>query len=127
MIRAFKLSIALFALLTSAQATSGNLSGASLEWPPFSGSDLKEGGIACDIASQVFARAGHELAIKFLPWDRVLNETKAGNINVVVGLWYSEARNQDYVISDPILQNRIVFLKRKGDSFEYSGLDSLTG
>lgn len=127
MIRTLKLTMALLTLLAASMARSDTLSGATLEWPPFTSSALNAGGVVSDIVTQVFARAGHDLEIKFLPWDRVLNETKAGNIDVLVGLWYSEERNRDYVISEPLLMNRIVFIKPQGDSFEYTGLESLTG
>ncbi len=63
---------AAFALIAAAPAEADALAIASLEWPPYSGAALDEGGTSIDIVRQAFAAAGHDLAVEFLPWERAV-------------------------------------------------------
>lgn len=127
MMRTLKSFAVAGSLLFASAAQAQNLSGTATEWAPFTGSKLNSGGIVTDIVTQVFEQAGHDLSMKYLPWERALAESKAGKINVLVGAWYSEERAQNFYMSEPFLHNRIVFIKPKGNSFEFNGLDSLSG
>lgn len=104
-----------------------NLSGATTEWPPFTGEKLLNQGVIVDIVKQAFKNSGHELKVDIVPWDRAMASTKSGQTDVMVGLWYSDKRAKDYIFSKPFLYNRIVFIKRSDDSFEFNGLEGLKG
>jgi len=43
------------------------------------------------------------------------------------GVWHNEERTKYLIYSEPYLYNRIVFIKKKGDGFEYDGIGSLEG
>jgi len=104
-----------------------NITGATLEWPPFTGEKLQNQGVLVDLVKQAFKTSGHEINVSIVPWDRAMASTKSGQTDVMVGLWYNDTRNKDYIFSKPFLYNRIVFIKRTDDSFEYNGLDELKG
>lgn len=114
-------------LATTSLAQAANLTGSTLEWAPFTGAKLQNGGIATDIVTKVFKKAGYDLSVAYVPWARALEQTKSGESEVLVGVWYNKERAEQYVMSAPFLHNRIVFIQSKGDNFEFQGLDSLKG
>ncbi|MEY8198812.1 MAG: transporter substrate-binding domain-containing protein [Colwellia sp.] len=117
------------ALLTSCAnlVSAENISGATLEWPPFTGEKLQNQGVMVDIVKQAFKTSGHDLVVSIVPWDRAMADTKSRQTDVMIGLWYSDKRAKDYLFSKPFLYNRIVFIKRSDDSFEFNGLEGLKG
>lgn len=44
----------------------------SLEWPPYSGEKLPDGGASVAVARAAFAAMGHELVVEFYPWSRAV-------------------------------------------------------
>ncbi|NQD36444.1 transporter substrate-binding domain-containing protein [Permianibacter sp. IMCC34836] len=45
---------------------------ASLEWPPYTGEQLPDGGSTSAVLKAAFAAAGYQLEIDYLPWERTL-------------------------------------------------------
>jgi len=88
---------------------------------------MQNQGVSVDLVTQAFTASGHDLNVSIVPWDRALADTKSGHTDVMVGLWYTEERAKDYVFSKPYLTNRVVFIKRNNDVFEFSGLEGLAG
>jgi polar amino acid transport system substrate-binding protein len=96
-------------------------------WPPFSGKNLRNKGFANDVTQTALERMGHDAEIKVMPWARALEMTKRGKFEVLPSVWYSDERADNLKFTDPIASNRIVFIKRQGDDFQYTGIDSLAG
>jgi len=96
-------------------------------WPPFFDQNMPGGGIALELLRDIFNQTDYNIDYIELPWTRVLNMVEAGEIEFVAGLWANEKMRSKFIISDPYLVNRVVFIKRKDDPFEYNGIDSLTG
>lgn len=44
----------------------------SLEWPPYSGEHLPDGGVSVAIAKRAFKNMGYELIVDFFPWSRAV-------------------------------------------------------
>ncbi|MFC3149758.1 substrate-binding periplasmic protein [Litoribrevibacter euphylliae] len=44
----------------------------SLEWPPYSGEQLPDGGASIALAKQAFKHMGYELIVDFYPWSRAV-------------------------------------------------------
>ncbi|OZG74381.1 hypothetical protein BTA51_05060 [Hahella sp. CCB-MM4] len=116
--------LSLFATLANAEQL---LVGAEHSWPPFIGRDLKKEGLATEIVRQALKTQGYEFQMKWLPWNRAIQGVSDLKYDVVPGAWYTDERNKEFIFSDPYLSNRIVFIKRVDDPFEYEGLESLTG
>lgn len=49
---------------------------ASLEWPPYTGSELPMQGATSAIVREVFRAAGYDLEIRFLPWNRAIEAAR---------------------------------------------------
>lgn len=62
-------------LLLSHSALTDVIRLTSLEWPPYSGKYLPEGGISIKIAKEAFLAEGYTLHVDFYPWARTV---KAG-------------------------------------------------
>lgn len=49
---------------------------ATLEWPPYTGESLPDGGAASAVVREAFRAMGYELELRFYPWNRVLHEAR---------------------------------------------------
>lgn len=120
-------------LFTTAVLTSLSLSvaadtftAAQDPWPPFI---LKDGqtGLATEVVKAAFKSEGHSVDLKILPWARALDGVKKGSIDMLIATWHTKERTAYLRYSNPYAQNNIKFIKRKGDTYEFNGLDSLSG
>lgn len=68
----------LLVLLTSlsARAHPRTVHLASLEWPPFAGEGLPDGGTAAQTVRAAFAAAGYDVKIDYLPWARAIESLR---------------------------------------------------
>jgi len=113
--------------ITSLSVQAANLSGRTLEWAPFTGASLQNGGIATEIVTKVFKKAGYDLSVSFVPWARAVEQTESGVSDVLVAAWYSKKLAEKYVLSAPFIHNRVVFIQPKDSNFKFQGLESLKG
>lgn len=96
------------------------------EWPPFSGGDLPELGIAMDVTKSVLTRAGYEVEAAILPWPRIVHGAKTAEYDIVTSL-FLDAEMQEFVhYSDPFYDTEIRFVQKTGGDARYDGLQSLT-
>ena len=96
-------------------------------WPPFSEVCTDGGGLGVDLLTQAMSRDGTDVYYEETPWTRILVMLENGEDVVVPGIWYTEERSKYLHFSDPFYLSQIKFLKQSGDTYEYSGLDSLAG
>ncbi len=96
-------------------------------WPPFIDPDSPSQGIILEIARAAYKTQNYEIEMKFVPWARAIEGVKEADYDVLLGTWYTKERTEFLLYSDSYLENKIKFIKRKGDNFEFNGLDSLTG
>ncbi|EEX94857.1 putative amino acid ABC transporter, periplasmic amino acid-binding protein [Vibrio orientalis CIP 102891 = ATCC 33934] len=96
-------------------------------WAPFVQKDKANPGVSVEIITEAFKSQGHSVDFKIMPWTRALNEVKSGKVDVLVATWFTNERTSFLKYSDPYLENSLKFIMRKGEGFEYNGLDSLSG
>ena len=72
-------------------------------------------------------RAGYRSKVSMVPWSRALNGTRNGAYDLIICAWRSKEREREFYFSDPYVENRIVFLKPSGSTWNYTGLTSLRG
>ena len=46
----------------------------SLEWPPYTGSELPQQGASMAVVEAAFDAMGHDLEVRFLPWQRAVDQ-----------------------------------------------------
>lgn len=113
--------------LLSAAVQAATITAAQDPWAPFVQTDKANPGVSVEIITEAFKTQGHMVDFKIMPWTRALNEVKDGKVDVLVATWFTSERTSFLNYSDPYLENSLKFIKRKGDGFEYNGMDSLTG
>jgi polar amino acid transport system substrate-binding protein len=85
-------------------------------------------GVTVDILEKVAAKNDMTLeVVTNLPWKRVLNDAILGNIDVVCGAYYTEERAEQYIYSDPFMQNETRIFMEKGRAFMVNSLEDLIG
>lgn len=96
-------------------------------WPPFIDPDNKSQGLSMEILRAALATQGYQVDLQVIPWARAEAGVKSGSIDVLPDTWMTEDRKKDLLFSEPYAANEIRFIKKKGDPFEFTGLESLTG
>lgn len=113
--------------LLSFYACAATITAAQDPWAPFVQKDSANPGVSVEIITEAFKSQGHTVDFKIMPWTRALNEVKSGKVDVLVATWFTNERTTYLKYSDPYLENSLKFIMRKGDGFEYSGMESLSG
>lgn len=96
-------------------------------WPPFSDASQESEGLALELLRRLLTDKGYQFVYEELPWQRVIKLAEAGQVDLIVGLWHTPERARYLTFSQPYYRSRVVFLKRRDDAFQYTGLDSLNG
>lgn len=100
---------------------------ATLNWAPYVGEELKGFGFTTEIVTRVFAHAGYDTNIAFMPWARVLLHMSRGDYDAMYPAYGSEQRSRIYALTDPFAQSPLVLYKRKQDAISYTRLRDLEG
>ncbi len=96
-------------------------------YAPYSDDGLPGKGFSNDLLVQAMARAGYAVDVVMMPWSRALDATYEGTADILPSVWYSTERAEKLIYSQPYADNRIVFVKRSSDPFEYHSLADLAG
>ncbi|RSD30575.1 transporter substrate-binding domain-containing protein [Vibrio pectenicida] len=115
------------AALFSVQSVAATITAAQDPWAPFVQKDTSSPGVSVEILTEAMKTQGYDVDFKIMPWTRALNEVKDGRIDILVATWFTNERTAFLNYSEPYLENSLKFIKRKGDAFEYNGMDSLSG
>jgi len=97
----------------------------AMEYPPYYGRGLKNFGPLIEIVVESYRHSGYEVEIVFLPFARAMYLSKAGEIDGVVGAWYSQERSESLLYSMPMIDNKVGFFKRKGEDITYKDFNDL--
>ena len=103
------------------------ITAASDPWPPFTNPDTPEQGLSLELARSALETQGYTIAMNFVPWARAENGVREGTYDILTNMWMTESRKQDFLFSEPYAENKIKFIKRKEEPFEYTGFESLKG
>ncbi len=94
-------------------------------WNPFNGDPKAEmPGYAVEILKSVFEKQGYKIDYQVTPWTRSLQELESGKTNAVIGAAKEDAPNAVFP-SEEIGRNQNSFYVKKGNSWTYSGPESL--
>lgn len=85
----------------------------SLEWPPFSGENLKGKGRSLSLIKKVFAEAGLKVEYEIVPWNRGLNLFVAGKFDALAPEYYDDLAQDRCNYSDPIQTSPLGFISLK--------------
>ena len=98
----------------------------TLEYPPWTGKNLKCNGFVNHVITEAFQRKGYRVEYTYLPWKRALEETKNGKYLALSYVYLSKDRENDYYLSDPISLEKIVLFHLKTNPIkDWNTLDDL--
>lgn len=97
------------------------------EWPPFLSESLPNKGIIANLISEVFHDAGYQVEFNFLPWVRAYQVTAQGEYSATSIWMYKKDRTEDFLYSDPVLNEKFVFFHLRDTPFDWSSMNDLSG
>lgn len=109
------------------QVSSAELTIVADQWPPYVDQSMANQGLAVEIVSSTFERAGYHPALRIETWPRALEGLEIGIYDVVGTVWKTPEREKLFVFSDPYWMNQIRFIKKKDLEVKYENLDDLSG
>lgn len=74
----------------------------SLEWPPYVGANLPDGGLTAAHVREICDRGGMTLGIAFAPWKRVLLDVYSGVTQGCFPEYRSVEREKEFLFSRPV-------------------------
>ena len=94
-------------------------------WGPYLGKHLPNYGLAAEIVTAAFTRVGYKVTIEFMPWSRVMDEAGSGELDGSIATWYTPERAKSLYFSDSYIDNKLVFVKRSNDPFEFQSPEQI--
>ena len=95
--------------------------------PPYSDPKLPEQGLAMELVSHIYKRAGYKAEIKFDSWPRAMEGVSIGLYDALAAAWYTDARAKEFSFSEPYLDSQLVLVKLRSDPADYYQLAHLAG
>ncbi len=124
----FLLMILIAAIMVGRSFAQGRvLVTAANPYPPFLDPSSPKEGLAIELLRAAFKTQGYDLKWEKVPWARAMLGVKNWTYDFLPTAWMTEERKASFAFSEPYGENVVVFIKKKGDDFEYTSLDSLKG
>jgi len=98
---------------------------ASLDWEPYIGSKIANNGYCAQIAVEAFKRSGYTVKIAYLPWERAVRESEAGNYDGLFPEYFDDSRKAKFVYSESFPGGPVGLMKRKDKVIKFKTLQDL--
>lgn len=85
----------------------------TLEWEPYTGSQMAQNGFVSSVIIQAYKKAGYKVHITFKPWKDALEITKAGGADGVFPAYHVAEREASFIFSDEICKSPLGLCKRR--------------
>jgi len=95
------------------------------EWPPYYSKNLPHGGVANQIITESFAQVGLVVEYSFLPWKRAIEAASHGSAVGSAGWLRTDAREKDFLFSDPVFESMRVLFHRRDRAFDWTRPEDL--
>lgn len=93
------------------------------EWMPYAEANSKSG-FMVEVAIQAFQSQGISINFLEMPWPRVLEKVRSGELSAAIGLQKNQA--EDFIFHDePLGVDEASFFVWKNDPWKYSGVESI--
>ena len=98
-------------------------------FPPFTGNNLKNKGVAWEICKAALEAQGYTVNLEFAPWARAMEDSKKGKYDGLLPAYKTEERMRWFLYPMPLLTIHTGFIKHKSNKeINYNGdLRTLTG
>ena len=85
----------------------------TLEWEPYTGSQMAYKGFVSNAVAQAYQKAGYEVSIVFKPWEEALSMAIDGKVDGVFPAYHAREREKVFLYSDEICQSTLGLCKRR--------------
>ena len=82
-------------------------------WSPYVDPQLPEQGLALELVTHIFARAGYSVDNTIESWPQAMESVRSGSHDVLGAAWRDDSRDQAFIYSKPYLMNELVVIKRR--------------
>ena len=96
-------------------------------FPPFTGQNLPNGGLATEIVQRVFNEMGYEVNIDFKPWKRGYSDAKKKKYLATFPYEKNAKRLRDFSYSQPLYNFAHYFFIKDGAAIEFTKDEDLQG
>ncbi|WP_282093091.1 substrate-binding periplasmic protein [Epibacterium ulvae] len=115
------------ALLLGTSAIAAEYKITSLNWEPYVGENLSEGGVLVDVLRQALAQAGDTLSVDYLPWARAVSKAKGDQaISGYYPAWPSDIA-EGFFASSIVYKSPLGFVQRTDSPITWNALEDLKG
>lgn len=112
----------LFSFASAAQYTSSFAA-----YPPFLDPLRDDNGLLAEIINEALSETGDSAVYTEVPSGVELALVRAGQVDFTIGVFDTEALEEDFLYSAPVLYSRVVFISPEDSPFEYENLKALDG
>ncbi len=112
---------------SSANVSAGEVVRVStLDWPPYTGSDLPLGGATTEVVRAAFAKMGYDVEIEYVPWKRAIDMAADGTDSVIAYFpgYHCEHRG-GFVASEPLGNGPLGFAEHAEAPITWEVLDDI--
>lgn len=111
------------------QADDGTVHLTSLDWPPYTGPQLQDGGCLTQLVKQAFEASGLTASVDFYPWSRTIAQVRDAHSHHLgfFPAYYSAERENEYYMSEPLGEGPIGLIERKDLPIVWNTLTDLAG
>lgn len=93
----------------------------TINLPPYTGEQLPEHGFFSEIVTRAFAEVGYQVEYQYRPWRRALQETKAGETDGVMTVFWEKGRAEYLEYPEVVWKVTSVVVTLPGHPISYSG------
>jgi polar amino acid transport system substrate-binding protein len=97
------------------------------EWPPYLSARLVHQGPIAHLIRDLLGEEGYQVEFSFLPWPRAYAEAAAGKYDASAVWMHKQDREQDFLFSEPLLDEQFVFFHLKSQPFDWQRFEDLDG
>ncbi|MEM8561971.1 MAG: transporter substrate-binding domain-containing protein [Pseudomonadota bacterium] len=96
------------------------------EWSPYIDQSLPNQGLAMELVTHIFARAGYRIDNTIEPFFNALEDVTLGKADMLGAAWRDDARDERFIYSKPYLMNELVVIQRSDTSDRHYSLGAMS-
>ncbi|WP_018691710.1 substrate-binding periplasmic protein [Algicola sagamiensis] len=93
----------------------------TINWEPYTGETLNDGGFFTHIVTQAFQKAGYQVTYHYRPWTRALKEAKDGEVHGVMDVYKTKERTKFLSYPDVVWKVKEELITVKPLNINYGG------
>ena len=125
----FSLSVFILAAASAVPALCGDktIVLTTLEWPPYTGTQLPGEGMSSEVVRAAFEAVGYTVEIRFYPWKRAVEHGRHDfDVDGYFPEYVSAERKKYFLFSDPIGASPLGFVEKKSKPVHWETLQDLS-